>query len=80
MPHFPTRLFNTSLSKVIMTSSPVNMSEFSIPRTCKAGVMHNEGPDFYVKVEEVEVPSPGKLCLLVLNNISLSDIQSSRTR
>lgn len=56
------------------------MSEFSIPRTCKAGVMHNEGPDFYVKVEEVEVPSPGKLCLLVLNNISLSDIQSSRTR
>lgn len=37
------------------------MAELSIPKTCKAGVMYDEGPDFYVKVEQVPVPEPGQL-------------------
>lgn len=31
-----------------------------IPKTCKAGVVVNEGPDFRVEVQDVEVPEPGK--------------------
>lgn len=31
-----------------------------IPKTCKAGVVVNEGPDFTVRVEEVPVPEPGE--------------------
>lgn len=31
-----------------------------IPKTCKAGVVANEGPDFRVEVEEVPVPEPGR--------------------
>lgn len=34
-------------------------SDLVIPKVCKAGVMYDEGPDFYVKVEEVPVPEPG---------------------
>jgi hypothetical protein len=33
--------------------------EFEIPKTCKAGVVHNPGPDFKVVVEDVPVPEPG---------------------
>jgi hypothetical protein len=33
---------------------------FEIPKTCKAGVVVNEGPDFTMRVEEVPVPEPGK--------------------
>jgi hypothetical protein len=32
---------------------------FDIPKTCKAGVVVNEGPDFYVEVQDVDVPEPG---------------------
>jgi hypothetical protein len=32
---------------------------FDIPKTCKAGVVVNEGPDFYVEVQDVPVPEPG---------------------
>ncbi|RDW58548.1 zinc-dependent alcohol dehydrogenase [Aspergillus mulundensis] len=32
---------------------------FEIPRTCKAGVIYNPGPNFEVKVEDVLVPEPG---------------------
>jgi hypothetical protein len=32
-----------------------------IPKTCKAGVVVNEGPNFHVEVEDVPVPEPGKL-------------------
>jgi hypothetical protein len=35
------------------------MADITIPMTCKAGVMHNEGPDFFVTMEEVDVPEPG---------------------
>ena len=31
-----------------------------IPKTCKAGVVVNEGPDFTVAVEDVPVPEPGR--------------------
>lgn len=30
-----------------------------IPKTCKAGVVINEGPDFHLAVEDVPVPEPG---------------------
>jgi hypothetical protein len=32
---------------------------FDIPKTCKGGVVVNEGPDFYVEVQDVPVPEPG---------------------
>lgn len=32
---------------------------FDIPKTCKAGVVVNEGPDFHVEVQDVDVPEPG---------------------
>jgi hypothetical protein len=38
------------------------MTTFEIPKTCKAAVMVNEGPDFSVVIEEVPVPSPGMPC------------------
>lgn len=43
--------------------------EFKIPKTCKAGVVYNPGPDFKVVVEDVPVPEPGLpvlFCLLRL--------------
>ena len=33
--------------------------EIQIPKTCKAGVVVNEGPDFRVEVQDVPVPEPG---------------------
>lgn len=32
---------------------------YDIPKTCKAGVVVNEGPDFKLEVEDVPVPEPG---------------------
>lgn len=32
---------------------------YEIPKKCKAGVVVNEGPDFYVEVQEVDVPEIG---------------------
>jgi hypothetical protein len=32
---------------------------FDIPKTCKAGVVVNEGPDFHVEVQDVPVQEPG---------------------
>lgn len=32
----------------------------TIPKRCKAGVVHENGPNFKVMVEEVDVPEPGK--------------------
>jgi hypothetical protein len=34
-----------------------NMSE-EIPKKCIAGVVINEGPDFRVEVQEIDVPEP----------------------
>lgn len=33
---------------------------FDIPKTCKAAVCINEGPDFKVEVQDVPVPEPGE--------------------
>jgi hypothetical protein len=33
--------------------------QFEIPKQCKAGVVVNEGPDFKVEVQMVDVPEPG---------------------
>lgn len=32
---------------------------YDIPQKCKAGVVVNEGPDFHVEVQEVDVPEIG---------------------
>lgn len=32
---------------------------FDIPKTCKGGVVVNEGPDFRVEVQDIPVPEPG---------------------
>ena len=32
---------------------------YDVPKQCKAGVVVNEGPDFYVEVQDVPVPEPG---------------------
>lgn len=36
------------------------MADVEIPKQCKAGVVVNEGPDFKVEVQMVDVPEPGK--------------------
>lgn len=33
---------------------------FEIPKTCKGGVVVNEGPDFYVEVQDLPVPECGE--------------------
>lgn len=33
---------------------------YDVPKQCKAGVVMNEGPDFYIEVQDVDVPEPGK--------------------
>ncbi|KAF2225545.1 alcohol dehydrogenase [Elsinoe ampelina] len=51
--------------------------KYTIPETCKAGVVVNEGPDFTVEVIDVPVPKPGPSDLLIrLNTTGLcySDI------
>lgn len=35
------------------------MAEPNIPKKCKAGVVVNEGPDFRIEIQEVDVPEPG---------------------
>jgi threonine dehydrogenase-like Zn-dependent dehydrogenase len=48
---------------------------FDIPKTCKAGVVVNEGPDFYVEVQDVPVPEPGTSHR---ERRALKDVQSLR--
>ncbi|KAH9205118.1 chaperonin 10-like protein [Leptodontidium sp. 2 PMI_412] len=51
--------------------------KFDIPKTCKAGVCVNEGPDFRVEIQDVPVPEPGPdEVLLKLNatGLCMSDI------
>ena len=36
------------------------MSTFEIPKTCKGGVVVNEGPNFHIEVQDVPVPDIGK--------------------
>jgi len=39
-----------------MADSKEQEQVFDIPKTCKAGVVVNEGPDFRVEVRDVPVP------------------------
>lgn len=36
---------------------------FDIPKTCIGAVVKNEGPDFYVEIEQVPVPEIGMAIL-----------------
>jgi hypothetical protein len=52
-------------------------SEFEIPKECKAGVCHNEGPNYELKVEMVPVPEPKPDEILIKLNatgICMSDV------
>lgn len=42
-----------------MADSKEQEQVFDIPKTCKAGVVVNEGPDFRVEVQDVPVPECG---------------------
>jgi hypothetical protein len=37
-----------------------SMQTYDIPKTGKAGVVSNEGPNFKLEVQDVPVPEPGK--------------------
>lgn len=41
------------------------MAEIAIPKKGLAGVVINEGPEFRVEVQEVDVPEPSKLAVLI---------------
>ncbi|KAF2819311.1 hypothetical protein CC86DRAFT_460461 [Ophiobolus disseminans] len=41
---------------------------FDIPKTCKGGVVVNEGPDFYVEVQDLPVAEPGPTEVLIKLN------------
>jgi propanol-preferring alcohol dehydrogenase len=59
------------------TAAPTAEPVFDIPTHCKAGIVHNEGPDFTVTVETVPVPTPGPNDVLIKLNctgICYSDI------
>ncbi|KKY17167.1 putative alcohol dehydrogenase [Diplodia seriata] len=52
-------------------------TKFEIPKTCKAGVVVNEGPDFRVEIQDVPVPEPGPdevLLRLNATGLCMSDI------
>lgn len=36
------------------------MTDIEIPKIGKAGVCVNEGPEFRIEVQDVEVPEPGQ--------------------
>merc|ERR1712144_107137 len=59
-------------------ASPVSiMTEVEIPKQCKAGVVVNEGPDFRIEVQMVDVPEPkDDEVLLKLNctGLCMSDV------
>ncbi|KAI7352657.1 alcohol dehydrogenase [Hortaea werneckii] len=56
------------------------MTEVEIPKQCKAGVVVNEGPDFRIEVQMVDVPEPRRIeddeVLLKLNctGLCMSDV------
>jgi propanol-preferring alcohol dehydrogenase len=54
--------------------------KFDIPKTCKAGVVVNEGPDFRVEVQDVPVPTLGPEDVLIKINatgLCMSDVHMS---
>jgi propanol-preferring alcohol dehydrogenase len=51
----------------------VDVMTYNIPKTCKAGVVVNEGPDFKLEVEDVPVPEPGRLALPEIRDLCADD-------
>ncbi|QIX02350.1 hypothetical protein AMS68_007867 [Peltaster fructicola] len=53
------------------------MTDPEIPKKCKAGVVVNEGPDFRIEIQDVDVPEPGPddvLLKLNATGLCMSDI------
>lgn len=50
-----------------------NSKEMEIPKQCKAGVVVNEGPNFHVEVQMVDVPEPGKQTKVRMSKNDSSD-------
>lgn len=50
----------------LITHLIATMSNFAVPKTCKAGCVMNPGKDFSVVIEDVPVPEPGILSLRCL--------------
>lgn len=48
------------------------MTTFDIPKTCRAGVTVDEGPNFRLEVQDVDVPEPGILTRLSLQKAAPS--------
>ena len=48
-----------SSEKPSSNGSEATNGVFKIPEKCKAGVVVNEGPDFHLEVQMVDVPQPG---------------------
>ena len=63
-PLVPVKMAAEDLSRVdsVLEEKPQAAAEttFEIPKQCKAGVCVNEGPDFRVEVQMVDVPEPGE--------------------
>jgi len=60
-----------------MSDSKEQTQTFNIPKTCKGGVVVNEGPDFHVEVQDVPVPECGPNDVLVKLNatgLCMSDL------
>jgi hypothetical protein len=71
----------TSTETVTATISE-EPQKFVIPKTCKAGVVVNEGPDFHLEVQDVDVPVPGPEEVLIKMNatgLCLSDVHVSKS-
>jgi hypothetical protein len=50
----------------ILTADGASQHSFEIPKECNAGVVFNEGPDFYVEVKKVPVPEIGTVYSSIL--------------
>ena len=56
---FAKEFFSYLIVNMASTDSGKESAGHSIPKECKAAVVHNIGPDFELKVEMVPVPEPG---------------------
>lgn len=56
-----TEASQTPLPNVVLSGEK---DPYVVPKTCKAGVVKEFGPDFKLVVEDVPVPEPGKLLIL----------------
>jgi hypothetical protein len=57
----PEHVENVSAAETTKNEAAPESNEPVIPKTCKAGVVVNSGPNFTMAVEDVPVPEPGTL-------------------